>query len=55
MSWVMAAIAAWLLPAVMMMFFALAVTLWTQCSHLTMALRRRRGERDVGDEQGPQQ
>jgi hypothetical protein len=52
MSWVLAAIAAWLLPGVLVLCFAFVVTMRKQCSDLLIALRRRQAPRGRKDQRG---
>jgi hypothetical protein len=54
MTWVFAALAAWLLPVVLMLVFTLLFTLWRQCLKCVNASRSRLAGQGVGDEPGPQ-
>jgi hypothetical protein len=53
MVWVFAALAAWLLPVVLMSVFTLALTVRTHCLKWVNALRSRLAGQGDGDEPEP--
>ena len=53
MDWVIVALEAWLLPAVLVLCFMVVLLVRERCFGLLVALRRRQAGQDVGDEPRP--
>ena len=53
MSWIIAGIAAWLLPAVLVLCVVLVIGVRQLCSDVVNALRPSQAGSNVGDERGP--